>query len=57
MMNKNSAEGKPCTYCGKDALPGTNPPVCSEHLMQSKEASVQQEEKEPETLKELETRD
>ena len=32
MMEKKSSENIPCTYCDKDALPGTNPPVCKEHL-------------------------
>jgi hypothetical protein len=54
-MDKNSAEGKVCTFCNKDALPGTDPAVCSDHLMQTKEAS--EEEKKPETLKELEAQD
>ena len=52
-MEKNSAEGKVCTYCGKDALPGTDPAVCSDHLL-TKEATV---DKKPETLKELEAQE
>lgn len=52
-MDKCSAEGRPCTFCGKDALPGTDPAVCQEHLL-TKEAS---ENKEPTTLKELEAQD
>ena len=52
MMDKKSSEGIPCTYCDKDALPGTDPPVCEEHkaMGETKQAS----EHEPETLKELE---
>ena len=52
-MDKCSAEGKVCTYCGKDALPGTDPAVCQDHLL-TKEAS---EEKEIDTLKKLEAQD
>ncbi len=55
-MDKNSAEGKVCTFCNKDALPGTDPAVCEDHLTQTKEASSS-EEKPAETLKELESRD
>ena len=53
-MDKCSAEGKVCTFCSKDALPGTDPAVCEDHLRQTKEAS---EEKKPQTLKELEAQD
>jgi hypothetical protein len=52
-MDKCSAEGKVCTYCGKDALPGTDPAVCQDHLL-TKEATA---DKEPSTLKELEAQD
>jgi hypothetical protein len=50
-MEKRSNEGIPCTYCDADALPGTNPPVCEEHL-HTKTASD-----EPKTLKELNAQD
>ena len=30
-MRKVSAEGVPCMYCDAPAIPGTYPPVCSEH--------------------------
>lgn len=46
-MEKNSSEHIPCTYCSRDALPQTDPPVCEEHL-HTKTAS-----EEPTTLKEL----
>lgn len=59
-MNKNSAEGKICTFCEREALPGTDPAVCEEHLL-SKNATVaadkEGESEEPTTLKELENRD
>ena len=54
-MEKNSAEGKVCTFCGKDALPGTDPAVCEEHILQTKEASS--EDKPAETLKELDAKE
>lgn len=47
-MKKTSSEGIPCTYCSSPALPGTNPPVCGEHLQLRKQATA-----EPSTLKEL----
>lgn len=47
-MEKKGAENKVCTYCDKDAVPGTEPPVCEEH-QHSKKAS------EPSTLKELDS--
>ena len=53
MMDKNSSEGKPCTYFDNPALPNTDPPVCAEHL-NTKQAS---DDTEPNTLKELESRD
>ena len=55
MMNKNSAEHIPCTYCGEDAIDGTNPPVCARHMdkTMTKEAS----EKEADTLKELDNKE
>jgi len=52
-MDKNSAEHIPCTYCSKDALINTYPPVCEEHL-NTKQAS---DNSEPTTLKELESHD
>lgn len=51
-MRKISSEGIPCTYCGKPALPGTEPPVCKEHFEMRKNASA-----DPSTLKELSTDD
>ena len=56
-MDKNSAQGKPCTFCGKDALPGTDPAVCEEHLMSQGSQTKEATEKEPTTLKELEAED
>lgn len=50
-MEKKSNEGIPCTYCSQDALAGTNPPVCEDHLT-TKTAS-----EEPKTLKELSQKD
>ena len=52
-MDKRSSEGKPCVKCGELALPGTNPPLCEEHL-KTKQASSDDE---PATLKELEWTD
>lgn len=54
MMEKNSADHKVCWKCNKDALPGTEPPACQEHLL-DKQAS--EEESKPSTLKELESKD
>ena len=54
MMDKNSAQGMPCSKCNKDALPGTNPPVCEDHLL-DKQAS--EESAEAGTLKELDAKD
>ena len=54
MMEKKSSENIPCTYCDKDARPGTNPPVCKEHL----DGPLNKEAAEgPSTLKELEGAD
>ena len=50
-MDKTSSENKVCIYCDAEALPGTEPPVCSEHL------GVKQASKEPTTLKDLENRE
>lgn len=50
MMEKNGKEHIPCTYCDKDALDGTNPPVCADHI-HTKQASAG-----PSTLKELESK-
>ena len=47
-MDKCSAEGKPCIYCGNTALPNTDPPVCEEHL------TTKQASEGPSSLKELE---
>lgn len=49
-MNKRSSEGVPCTYCDNLAVPGTEPPVCEEHLKLHKQASAK-----PATLKELDS--
>ena len=49
-MDKKGTAGLPCTFCDRDAVPGTNPPVCRLHMGQRKEAS---EGREPTTLKEL----
>lgn len=51
MMDKRSNENKLCTYCTKEALPNTDPPVCEDHE-NTKQASA-----EPTTLKELEAKD
>ena len=51
-MYKHSSENIPCTYCEKDALPDTFPPVCEEHK-NIKKASADDE---PATLKELNTK-
>ena len=52
MMEKNSNENIVCAYCDKDAIPGTNPPVCEDHIShtQEKKASA---ETEANSLKEL----
>lgn len=51
MMQKDSAENKVCTYCDRDAVPDTYPPVCEEHL-HTKQASGKIT-----TLKELDVQD
>lgn len=51
MMQKDSAENKACTYCDRDAVPDTYPPVCEEHL-HMKQASGKST-----TLKELDVQD
>lgn len=51
MMDKKSNEHIVCTYCTKDALPDTDPPVCEDH-QGTKIASG-----EATTLKELEALD
>lgn len=53
-MEKTSKLNIPCTYCGNDAIPDTDPPVCAEHREMVKKAS---EFHEPETLKQLEVKD
>ena len=50
-MDKCSAEGIPCIYCGNPALPDTDPPVCAEHV------TTKQASEGPSTLKELEWKD
>ena len=54
-MDKKSNENIPCTYCDRDALPNTDPPVCEIHAKEPvvKEAS----EDKPDTLKELASAD
>ena len=52
-MNKNSAEGKPCVFCGNPALPDTDPPVCEEHV----NTKIASEDEGPSTLKELNNAD
>lgn len=49
-MEKRSNVGIPCTYCDKDAILNTDPPVCEDHLTVRKEASA---DSSPDTLKEL----
>lgn len=49
-MRKVSSEQIPCTYCEKQALPNTDPPVCEEHEKLKKSAT----DEEQKTLKELE---
>lgn len=51
-MEKRSSEGLPCTYCERDAIPGTHPPCCELHKDLVKEASAEKESA-PSTLKEL----
>lgn len=48
-MIKNSNEHIPCVHCDRDAVPGTDPPVCEEHMKLKKKASAA----DAETLKEL----
>lgn len=52
-MDKTGKLNIPCTYCEKDALPDSDPPVCEEHAKMVKKASKD----EARTLKELETKD
>lgn len=58
MMEKNSAERKPCTFCGNEAVEGTYPPVCQEHMMpkQAAENTEESSDSGPKTLKELNVR-
>lgn len=51
-MDKNSSQGAVCIYCDKDAVYGTYPPVCADHVnnTQDKKASG---DNEPSSLKEL----
>jgi hypothetical protein len=48
MMDKRGTVGRRCAFCTKDALPGTDPPMCAEHSKLDKKAS-----KAPKTLAEL----
>lgn len=50
MMEKCSAVKKVCTYCDKDALPDTDPPVCEEHK------NMKTASEEATTLKELDAK-
>lgn len=50
-MKKISNQNMVCTYCDKDAIQDTNPPVCEEHINIGKKAT------EDKTLKELENED
>ena len=52
-MDKTGKLNIPCTYCDKDALPDSDPPVCEEHARLAKQAA----KKEAEALKELEIKD
>jgi len=54
-MMKRSSENVPCTYCDRDALPGTEPPVCEACMGDGlgKKASAEG----PVTLKEVEASD
>lgn len=45
-MDKTGKENIPCTYCGNDAVDGTYPPVCEEHLAMQKTASEDKSMKE-----------
>lgn len=51
MMDKTGKEHLVCTYCDKDALPNTDPPVCKDHIM------VKKASPEASTLKELEAQE
>ena len=51
MMDKNSAEHIPCTYCSNDAIPGTEPPVCAEHVEETQVKTAS--DNAPDTLKKL----
>lgn len=48
MMDKRGTVGRRCAFCTRDALQGTDPPMCSEHSKLDKKAS-----KTPKTLAEL----
>lgn len=55
-MDKQSNLNIPCTYCDKDALPNTDPPVCAEHKAKGvvrKRASARGDRCDHDTLKEL----
>lgn len=48
-MKKKSSEGIPCLFCERDAVKGSDPPVCERHMKElRKEAS-----RVPRTMKEL----
>lgn len=57
MMDKRSSEHIPCSQCDKDAVVGTNPPLCKECLEKSLALSKKASDAEqPSTLKELDAR-
>lgn len=39
MMDKKSNEGLRCVRCGADAIPGSDPAVCEDHMGLKKEAN------------------
>lgn len=55
-MDKRSNEGAVCTYCDKEALSGTYPPVCSAHINEEQDKHASSDTNMPNTLKELNAR-
>ena len=51
-MIKNGKQNIVCTYCQRDAVSGTYPPVCAEHNKLDKKASSKSSD--ATTIKELE---
>jgi|BioPla2DNA2_1021312.scaffolds.fasta_scaffold01400_21 hypothetical protein len=49
-MRKQGTVGRRCAKCPKDAIPGTDPPLCKEHIDMSKTADAG-----PSTLAELDS--